>query len=105
MSVYVDEMIGCMQSKNWPYSQSCHLVADSLEELHAFAWKLGLKRSWFQGMSDLPHYDLTIGMRFKAIRLGAVEIDRKTFIELMRKYRPRRAGQGKGKNENSRSRL
>lgn len=90
MSVYVDEMVGCMQSKNWPYSRSCHLGADSVKELHEFADRLGLLRTWFQ-RGSLPHYDLTTGMRFKAIRLGAIEIDRERFVEIMRKYRPRRA--------------
>jgi hypothetical protein len=35
-----------------------HLVADSLEELHRFARRIGLKREWFQE-GRLPHYDLT----------------------------------------------
>lgn len=91
MSVYVDELMSCMQSKKWPYSQACHLVADSIDELHEFAGRLGLMRSWFQ-RGSLPHYDLTTGMRFKAIRLGAIEIDRKKFVEIMRKYRPGSAG-------------
>ena len=92
MSVYVDEMMVCMQNRNWPYGRACHLMADSVKELQAFARRLGLKRSWFQFKSNLPHYDLTSGMRSKAVRLGAVEIDRNKFIELMRKYRPRKAG-------------
>ena len=90
--IYVDEMMVCLRNKNWPYSRSCHLVADSVEELHVFARRMGLKRSWFQSKSDLPHYDLTTGMRFMAIRLGAIEIDKKKFVEIMRKYRPMIAG-------------
>ena len=93
MSVYVDEMRLCLRNKNWPYSQACHLVADSVEELHAFARRLGLKRSWFQSKSDLPHYDLTEGKRFQAIARGAIEIDAKKFLNILHKYRPRRAGQ------------
>lgn len=91
MSVYVDEMRICLRNRNWPYGQACHLVADSVGELHTFARRLGLMRSWFQSGS-LPHYDLTIGMRVKAVRLGAIEIDRNKFVEIMRKNRPRRAG-------------
>jgi len=38
--------------------------------------KLGLRRRWFQYRpGSAPHYDLTKGKRFQAIRLGAVEID------------------------------
>lgn len=86
MGVYVDELLGCMRNKNWPCDESCHLLADSIGELHGFAENLGLKRSWFQ-KGSLPHYDLTSGMRARAVRAGAVEIDRKEFIELFRKYR------------------
>jgi len=87
MSVYVDELLGCRRNKNWPYDESCHLLADSVDELHGFAENLRLKRSWFQNKS-LPHYDLTSGMRARAVRAGAVEIDRKMLIEIFRKYRP-----------------
>lgn len=87
MSVYVDEMVGCVQSRNWPYDSSCHLVADSLEELHYFAGRMKLRPSWFQRGSVPHYYDLTRGMRLLAVKFGAVEIDRKKFVEIMRKYR------------------
>ncbi len=90
--IYVDEMSVCLRSKNWPYSQACHMVADSVEELHYFAGRMGLKRSWFQ-RGSVPHYDLTKGMRLLAVKLGAVEITRKKFVEFMRRYRTRSAGQ------------
>ena len=92
MSIYVDELQNCVRSKKWPYSQSCHLVADAEWELHFFAGRIGLKPVWFQGQSSLPHYDLTKNMRLLAVKFGAVEISREKFLELMRKYRPRRAG-------------
>ena len=66
MSVYVDDMVACSRNSNWPYDQACHMAADTVEELHKFARRLGLRRSWFQSGS-LPHYDLTIGMRVKAV--------------------------------------
>lgn len=40
------------------YTDGVHLVADTLDELHAFAVLVGLKRRWFQGRRH-PHYDLT----------------------------------------------
>jgi hypothetical protein len=43
MSVYVDQPIHTWRNKKW-----CNLVADDLNELHAFAVKLGLKKEWFQ---------------------------------------------------------
>jgi len=86
MSVYVDEIAVCIKNKSWPYSQACHLVSDTVDELNQFAQQLGLKQKWFQGKS-LPHYDLTKGMRHKAIRQGAIEIDRDRFVQIFRKYR------------------
>lgn len=58
----------------------CHMVSDaSLEELHEFAAKLGLKRAWFQPCPPhpAPHYDLKGGMIDKAKRLGTEQVTRK----------------------------
>lgn len=64
----------------------CHMTADTKEELHEFAARLGLRRSWFQDPveqgSARPgspgaghwHYDVTKTVRARAVRLGAVEI-------------------------------
>ena len=73
MTVTVDEI------RVWPTrlrcfkAGSCHLMADSEEELHAFAKKLGLRREWYQPKSA-PHYDLTPAKREEALRLGAVAV-------------------------------
>ncbi len=77
MSVYVDDLFDArpFNSPTWPYAQACHLTADTLPELHAFARKLGLKRTWFQDYRPHQHYDLTAGKRGQAVGLGAVEID------------------------------
>lgn len=46
-----------------------HMVSDeSLEELHAFAERIGMRRAWFQG----DHYDLMERMHVKARACGAV---------------------------------
>ena len=91
MSVYVDDMITCIPNKHWPYIQNCHLVADSLLELHAFAETLELKKSWLQTPQyNLPHFDLTENMRRKAVKQGAVEISRKRFVEILREWRKRK---------------
>ena len=84
MSVYVDPMSTCIQSREWPYKYACHLIADSIGELHEFAGQLGLHRSWFQD-HNIPHYDLTTRIRQKALRLGAVSIGVKEFVKLSRK--------------------
>ncbi len=54
---------------------SCHLTTDGdLDELHAFAKKIGLRREWFQEHKRMPHYDLTPAKREKAIASGAVYV-------------------------------
>ena len=93
MSVYVDEMTVCLRNRNWPYNQACHMTADSVEELHYFAGRLRLKPAWFQNKHELPHYDLTKGMRRLAVKLGAIECNRYKISELMKMYRSRRTGQ------------
>jgi hypothetical protein len=47
-----------------------HMMADTDDELHAMAQRIGLKREWFQG----DHYDVSITVRQKAVAAGAVEI-------------------------------
>lgn len=63
-----------------------HLISDeSIEELHKFAKKLGLKRSWFQDHKKHPHYDLTsIRMKEKAIKMGCVFIGSRDLVRLNR---------------------
>lgn len=58
----------------------CHMVADTLDELHDMAEQLGV-RSWFQTKARYPHYDICRTKRAKAIALGAVECDRRTLIQ------------------------
>lgn len=79
MSVYVDKLRYWPPSSKWSYPASCHLYADSVEELHRFAESLGLKRSWFQDRPRFPHYDLTASKRKLALKKGAKE------KEIMRK--------------------
>lgn len=52
-----------------------HLAADSIDELHAFAAKIGLRREWFQEKGPLSHYDCTVQWRKdRAIAQGATAI-------------------------------
>jgi hypothetical protein len=76
MPVYVDPLFDTSWADRakWPYNQACHMMADTDEELHAMARKLGLKRSWHQ-MTSISHYDLTKTKRTQAVKLGAIEVD------------------------------
>lgn len=75
MAIYVDNVKIKWRGRVW-----CHLVAETLHELHSFARILGLKRSWFQAAASYPHYDVTAEVRAKALRLGAREGCRKEIM-------------------------
>jgi hypothetical protein len=85
MSVYVDTLI----DYGWKLGPSCHLIADTEEELHNFAAKIGMKRAWFQcgDKHAMPHYDLVSSRRKKAVELGAIEINRRQLSEKLNTYR------------------
>jgi hypothetical protein len=70
MTVWVDPL----RDWGWRLGPSCHLMADSREELHVFAARIGLRRSWFQDKL-MFHYDLTAARRAAAVRAGALELD------------------------------
>lgn len=82
MGVYVDNMQIEWRGKKW-----CHLVADSIEELHLFADRLGLRRDWFQGSASYPHYDVTVNMRKKALNSGAMIGTRRVIIGCARRLK------------------
>lgn len=79
---YVDSL----RNYGWQLGESCHLIADTVEELHDFAARLGMRRSWFQARS-FPHYDLTERRRTKALELGARSLGRADFVAKLRELR------------------
>ena len=82
MSVYVDSLV----NHGWKLGPNCHLIADTEDELHAFAASVGLKRTWFQPKS-FPHYDLTAARRHAALERGAIALDRSSFVRKIRELR------------------
>jgi hypothetical protein len=72
MSVYVDDAFTHGDWGRW--TGGGHLQADTEAELHEFAQRLGLKRSWFQAhrRPEFAHYDLTSGKRSAALGMGAI---------------------------------
>lgn len=71
MAAYVDDMRA-------PFRRMvlCHLVADTLDELHAMADRIGVARRWYQGppLTPWPHYDICQSKRTLAVQAGAMEI-------------------------------
>ena len=94
MSVYVDNLMvwgGDEAPRCFRHKPSCHLYADTLEELHAFALRIGMRRCWFQNESTLPHYDLTEGKRAQAVANGAKPQTRQELVDFIDAARARRA--------------
>jgi hypothetical protein len=87
MSVYVDSLFDHNGSATFQWKRSCHMYADTLEELHSMATLIGMRRTWFQDKPTLPHYDLVPSRRFKAVKFGAIEHTRQQLVEFMRRRR------------------
>ncbi len=79
------------RSGAWRYAEACHLLADTLEELHAAARGLGLKPEWFQ-VGRVPHYDLTKNKRTLAVVLGAGLASRDKVAELIQRWQEKIRG-------------
>lgn len=77
MTVHVDALSPCIPTSAWKWTHACHLFSDDIDELHAFAQRLGLRRAWAQNVDGwFPHYDLNEHKRVKAVAMGAAEADR-----------------------------
>ena len=75
MGTYVDDMRA-------PFGRMimCHLLADSPEELHAMADRIGIARKWFQRKASSPHYDIALSKRALALKAGAIEVVGRDFL-------------------------
>ena len=91
MAVYVDDAVTLWRGQRW-----AHLMADTLDELHAFAAGLGLPRRAFQNTTSGAHYDVPAPMREQAIALGAVAISRHVDRALVRAVIANAKAQGRG---------
>jgi hypothetical protein len=70
MTVYVDDMRARLGSMIL-----CHMVADTDEELHAMADRVGVARRWHQAPPEHDsHYDIAISRKRAAIAAGAVPV-------------------------------
>ena len=91
MTVYVDDAVHPWRGHRW-----AHLMADTLDELHMMAARLGIPRRAFQNKTSGAHYDVTTETRELAIRHGAVPISRHTDRALVKAVIARAKAQGKG---------
>lgn len=85
MTIFIDDLA------EWKAGHfSAHLGSDKDEkELHDFAQRLGLKRSWFQE-ADYPHYDVMGRLKYdQALALGAIHIPAREWLTKIPRKRPR----------------
>jgi hypothetical protein len=76
MAILVDDAIWPWRGRVW-----AHLVSDtSIDELHAFAERLGIPRRAFQG----DHYDVTDELRDCAIAEGARAVTAREIVLALR---------------------
>lgn len=82
MAIYVDD-------GRRPFGRMimCHMLGDTVAELHAFAASIGSDRAWFQPLSR-PHYDLPLFRRRMALEAGAIDVDRRGLVDVMRRRAP-----------------
>lgn len=78
MTVYVDDMY------RYPLGQfgrmkMSHMIADTEEELHEMAAKIGVARKWYQK----DHYDICLAKRQLAIEAGAFGITMRQLGKIM----------------------
>lgn len=96
MAVYVD-------NARIPYGRMkmSHMLADTLEELHAMADKIGVARRHFQPGST-PHYDVCQAKACDAVLAGAVVVNRRQLVTVIRRLRTERMRTELGKTGESR---
>lgn len=98
MTVYVDDMCN-YEFGRYRRMKMSHMIADTEQELHLMADKIGVARRWHQG----DHYDIAKSKRSLAIASGAVPIDLRT-LALMAGRRRRNPGGGLPRPEDVRER-
>jgi hypothetical protein len=73
MATYVDT-VRSYPGKGLRFTEFCHLLADTREELQAMADALGIPHRFFQDHPWRWHHDIPEHLRARAIELGAREI-------------------------------
>lgn len=61
----------------------CHMIGDTLNELHEMADKIGIDRKWFQN-KKIPHYDICLSKKKLALKYGAIEVTPRELVKIYR---------------------
>lgn len=92
MACYVDT-VRSYPGKGLRFTEFCHLLADTRDELHAMADQLGIPRRFFQDHPWRWHHDLPDQLRARAVELGAIEVTMHEVGALLRARRIAVTGQ------------
>ncbi len=69
-----------VRGRDWYHMATDNLTTGGLEELHAMADALGLRRQWLHHHPGLPHYDIPRTEKVTALELGAQEVTTRELI-------------------------
>lgn len=81
MSVYVDNM-----KAPYRHMVMCHMTADTIEELHGMADRIGIQRKWFQD-TRVPHYDICQSKKKLAVYHGAEEVTARQAVQIAKEVK------------------
>jgi hypothetical protein len=91
MPVYVDDM-----NAEYRRMKMCHMIADTEDELHAMADKIGVARRWHQAKgTPRSHYDICLSKRALAVDFGAREITQRDTVKIVARKREALASNAK----------
>ena len=83
MSVYVDDM-----KAQFGRMIMCHMMADTSLELEAMAKKIGVANKWKQKQAKPEeHFDICMAKKALALAAGAIQIDSRKMVDLIRAKR------------------
>lgn len=84
MTVYVDDV-----RHRYGRMIMCHMWADTIDELLAMADRIGVRRKWLQQppRASWVHFDISLGMKAKAIAAGAVLTDKYGPVEFEARHK------------------
>jgi len=66
----------------------CHMVSDSIDELHEFAESIGIKKCWYENKrgKNQPHYDIRGQSIIKALSSGAKLVPRRELFKFLEEH-------------------
>lgn len=85
MSVYVDHA-----KHSYRGMRMSHMIADTEQELHQMADRIGVARRHYQKDASTPHYDVCQSKRALAVQAGALECDIRSYVTHIRRLRAKR---------------